>query len=143
MSKSATAQIKQSVAVGYTNTTGGVNYSGTPSITKNLSLTNQDIDKVYANAGTLSAPVSIDLAAAVDPFGETLEFEIVKGIYVSNQSESEDIYIDGSLIGGDQYTVGFGSVLFQNTEWVVTPSTTQLTLTPTGSLSYQVIIVGA
>lgn len=143
MSKSATAQIKQSVAVGYTNTEGGVNYSGTPTITKNVSLTNQDIDKVYANAGTISAPLVIDLTAAVDPFGATLEFEAVKGIYVANNSENQDIFVDGSLIGGDQYTVGFGSVLFQNTEWAVTPSTTQLTLTPTGSLAYQVIIVGA
>lgn len=145
MSLSASAQIRQSVSASYSTTAGG-GATNAPSITFSDTLSTTDITKVYFNTVTSASPVTINLQSLTDVFGNSLNIATLHGVFVQNTSDTHALTIGGgsaAALGSDLATVGGGSCYFNTTAFTISGSAHNIVVTPSASLTYNILVLGA
>ena len=121
----------------------GEQYSGSPNITQNTLLDPTLVNLVFESSATISTGTSFDLNAVTDQFGNSLNFVTCSYVVIKNTGTG-NITITGNLFGSDSFTLGAGlTYLNGRTITVVNTTADTLTLTPTGTTTYQLIIVGS
>lgn len=141
----ATATIEINCSSTYTKPTALGTGTISPRINYLTSLSSSDVTKVYFTSATISGVTTLDVTALTDIYGTALSYGTVKGVYIENSGAGNLVLGGGTnpLFGTDQYTVKTGAVLPIVSPFTVGGSNKVITLTPSASLTYSIIIVGS
>lgn len=142
----ANAQIDINAAVQYTSSGPLATFTGTPRITTSTTLDSTAISKVYQAARSISSPDTLDLTSGLtDAYGQALVFAAVKCVTIYNTSATATITVGGGsnpVFGSDQYTIKAGACLPITSPFTVDGTHKVITVTPSASATYQIIIAG-
>jgi hypothetical protein len=143
----ASATIFTKVAATYTKTNGIEFDTGISGFDSTLTLSTSNITKVWTNSYTAqSGAVTLDLAALTDTYGQSITFTSLKGLHVYNNHASATLVVGGGAnpaLGTDQYTVTAGKILPVSSVFTIDGTHKNLVLTPSASMSFQVILLGS
>lgn len=123
-------------------------YNGSPGIAGTITLASTQITTgVYQATGTISSGTSITVnnGSIANAYNSPLTYTTVQAVVIANTGTAKIVVGGGSnpLFGSDQYTVQPGQILvIPNVPVTVSSSAKQLTLTPSASTTYQILIVG-
>jgi hypothetical protein len=142
----ATAQIDVNTRVTHSGSNDLGTYVGSPKLSYSAALATTDISKVFADERTVSSPETLDCTALPEAgYGSTLNYATVKLIQIVNKSASATLTVGGgsnAVCGTDQFTIGPGKCLYIDTARTVGGSAKNLLVTPSASLTYDVLILG-
>lgn len=146
MATSASSVIEISIAATTGNTLAGNPFTGTGRLSQTQTLTTADISKVYIGTGTISGVSTINVTSLTDAYGNSISFATVKGCVIQNSGAGNLVVGGGThpLFSTDQYTIASGATLPITSAFTVSSGTHDtITLTPSASLTYSIIIVGS
>jgi hypothetical protein len=145
----ATAQTSVGIAVTDNANAALGTYTGSPGISGGTSFVSTQITTgIYQGTATITSPTTFvtNNASLKNAYGNTLTYTTIQSVVVSNLSASASLVVGGGsnpLFGSDSYTIKPGQVLvIPNVPITVSSTVNAITLTPSASLTYQIIIVG-
>lgn len=142
---SASASIDFTISTTYTKQTAlGVGYIPSK-LSDTISLSTSDVSKVYTASVTSGSATVIDLTSLTDGFGAALSFSTLKACVVENTGAGSLVVGGGTnpVFGTDQYTVKSGAVLPVLSSFTVDGTHKTLTLTPSASTTFNLVLVGS
>ena len=144
---SASATVALQVSATYTKTTPLASASLSPKFTVSVNLSTTDISKMYQNSySAQSSPVTLDLTSLTDDYGQSISFGSLKGAWIYNTDNTATLVVGGGTnpaLGTDQYTITPGKLLPITSVFTVDGTHKNLVLTPSASMSFQLILVGS
>jgi hypothetical protein len=146
MAITATAQIDVSTRVTHQGSNPLGTYTGGPKIAYSSALANTDISKVFADERTIASPETLDCTSLTQAgYGSTVNMATVKVIQIYNKSSSATLTVGGStnpVCSSDLFTIGPGKCLYLDTARTVDSTHKNLLMTPSASLTYDILILG-
>lgn len=145
MAITLTSQLGINLKAVHQNALNLTTYNGGVSKQYNESFASADVSKLFHDSRTVSSPETLNvLSGLTDGFGQALVYGSVVTIVIHNTSDEETLTVGGgsNALFNQLPPIGPGQTYAQTTSITTSGTVKNILVSPSGALTYDIIIVG-